>query len=195
MKAFFQAVIISTASLLLVSCANQSPSQIVSSIPIKDEIMGLKLGEKSSERDIKGKITKATDKSFVTYEEKQGSGRGIRAMATGFDFNFGGHSWSYADFNLNEESLLCAISFIHSYENVERAKEQYEELVETLSQKYGRYNRNDESSVYWTDGTTSVGTRFEESSAINGNDRSFCYLYYVDNTLIEQVKDDATDDL
>ena len=184
MKAFFQAVIISTASLLLVSCANQSPSQIVSSIPIKDEIMGLKLGEKSSERDIKGKITKATDKSFVTYEEKQGSGRGIRAMATGFDFNFGGHSWSYADFNLNEESLLCAISFIHSYENVERAKEQYEELVETLSQKYGRYNRNDES-----------GTRFEESSAINGNDRSFCYLYYVDNTLIEQVKDDATDDL
>lgn len=195
MKAFFQAVIITTASLLLVSCANQSPSQIVSSIPIKDEIMGLKLGEKSSERDIKGKITKATDKSFVTYEEKQGSGRGIRAMATGFDFNFGGHSWSYADFNLNEESLLCAISFIHSYENVERAKEQYEELVETLSQKYGRYNRNDESSVYWTDGTTSVGTRFEESSAISGNDRSFCYLYYVNNALIEQVKEDAADDL
>lgn len=195
MKAFFQAVIISTASLLLVSCANQSPSQIVSSIPIKDEIMGLKLGEKSSERDIKGKITKATDKSFVTYEEKQGSGRGIRAMATGFDFNFGGHSWSYADFNLNEKSLLCAISFIHSYENVERAKEQYEELVETLSQKYGRYNRNDESSVYWTDGTTSDGTRFEESSAISGNDRSFCYLYYVNNALIEQVKEDAADDL
>jgi hypothetical protein len=110
-------------------------------------------------------------------------------MATGFDFSFGGHNWSYADFNLNEESLLCAISFVHSYENIERAKEQYEELVETLTQKYGRYNRNDESSVYWTDGTTSVGTRFEESSAINGNDRSFCYLYYVDNTLIEQVKD------
>ena len=157
--------------------------------------MGLKLGEKSSEKDIKEKISKATGKSFLTYEERTGSGKSIRALARNLDFSFGGYNWSYADFNLNEESLLYAISFVHSYENVERAKEQFEDLVVILTQKYGPSNQNDEASVFWTDGITSVGTSYDESSAINGNDRSFCYLYYVNMAIGEQAEKDATDDL
>ena len=195
MNAYLRAFYISSTCLLLLSCVGQTNNRVISSIPINDEIMGLKLGAKSSENDIQKMISQATGDSFFLSNSKLGPGISVRAISTDFDFSFGGFSWSYADFLLNEESVLYELSFIRSYENIERAKEQFEQIIATLTQKYGRSNRPNESTAFWTDDTVSVGTMYEEASAIDGNDRCFCHLYYVNISLTERARDAATSDL
>lgn len=65
-----------------------------------------------------------------------------------------------------------------------------------LTQKYGQGNSNEEfQNIFWTDDTNSVGLTYVESSAINGNDRSFCSLYYVNRELAHALEEANTPDI
>ena len=59
MKSIASIMSIMTASLLLWACGNNTPKRIVSEVPIKTEVLGLKLGDVSSEDDVETALTKA----------------------------------------------------------------------------------------------------------------------------------------
>ncbi len=192
--------IILPAILLFGSCGQTPQKRIVSETPIKTEVLGLKLCSVTSESKVEKALTKATDKTFLTTPEKTGTYTVVRAIPItfgGFDpFTYGGLSWHYSDVVMNDKMEIVEIRLIASYENVERAKEQFDAATAILSQKYGKGNTDDEMQVvFWTDDTNSVGLSYVESSAINGNDRSFCTMYYVNIALSEELEKQNTPDV
>ena len=185
-----------TASLLFFACGNNPQKRIVSETPIKTEVLGLKLCDVTSERAIEKAISKAVDKMVVTDTQKNGVETVVRAFPMSFDINYGGLSWTYADVTLNEDKKIVQISLVASYENIERAKEQYAAATRVFTQKYGQGNSNEEyQNIFWTDDTNSVGLTYVESSAVNGNDRSFCTLYYVNRELAHALEEANTPDI
>lgn len=179
------AIIISFVSLL-VSCKDQSSKRNVSEIPIKTEILGLKLCEQTNEKAIKKAISEATGESVRTETRKNSVGSTIRVYPTQWlsSFNYGGFSWHYVDVELNEDNKVFRISVQGSYEKYENAKDQYDAVLNVFSKKYGKGNENEKSdqdfeNIIWTDDTNTVGLTCHQSIAVNGQERSFCYLYYV----------------
>lgn len=196
MKKLASIVTVLTTSILVWSCGNNTPKRIVSEVPIKTEVLGLKLCDLSSERAIEKAITKATDKIVLTDSEKNGVGTNVRVFPVSLDLNYGGLSWHYVDVTLNEDKKIVFISIVASYENVERAKEQFNAATQVFTQKYGKGNLNEEyQNVFWTDDINSVGLTYVESSALNGNDRSFCTLYYVNRELSDALEKANTPDV
>ena len=196
MKRLASIITFLATSILVWSCGNNTPKRIVSEVPIKTEVLGLKLSDVSSERAIEKAITKSTDKTVLTDSEKNGVGTNVRVFPVSLDLNYGGLSWHYVDVTLNEDKKIVSISIVASYENIERAKEQFNAATQVFTQKYGKGNMNEEYQyVFWTDDTNSVGLTYVESSALNGNDRSFCTLYYVNRELSDALEKANTPDV
>ena len=78
MKSIASIATIITASLILWACGNNTPKPFISEVPIKTEVLGLKLCEKSSENVIKKAIGKATDAYVITQSQKLGTASVIR---------------------------------------------------------------------------------------------------------------------
>jgi len=172
------------AVLLMPSCKQVSKQRIVSETPIKSEVLGLKLCDVSSENKIEIAVSKEISKQVYTESEKAGTGTIVRVIPLSLDLNYGGQSWHYIDVWLDENQKIVEIRITASFESVERAKEQFDAATLIFSQKYGKPNEEQQNN-FWTDDTNSVGLLYHESSAINGNDRSFCELYYVNRELID----------
>ena len=170
----------------LMSCNNGVQQRIVSDTPIKTEVFGLKLGESSSQKAIENALSKEVGKSVYGDSQKDGAGTTVRVFPLSLEINYGGLSWHYLDVSLNENKQIVQITLVGSYESIDRAKEQ----------KYGKGNSNEEyQNIFWTDDTNSVGITYKESSAINGNDRSFCSLYYVNIDLATALEEANTPDI
>ena len=190
MKSIASIVTIMTTSLLLWACGNNTPKRIVSEVPIKTEVLGLKLGDVSSEKAVEKALAKATGKYVLTESQKNGIATVVRAIPTSFEIAYGGLSWHYVDVTLDKEKKIAQISIVASFENIERAKEQFNAAGRVFTQKYGQGNINQEAqNAFWTDDTNSVGLSYMESSAINGEDRSFCTLYYVSRDLYKALEE------
>ena len=190
MKSIASIMSIMTASLLLWACGNNTPKRIVSEVPIKTEVLGLKLGDVSSEDAVETALTKATGKYVLTESQKNGIATVVRAIPTSLEISYVGLSWHYVDVTLDKEKKIAQISIVASFENIERAKEQYNAAVQVFTQKYGQGNIDQEAqNAFWTDDTNSVGLSYMESSAINGEDRSFCTLYYVSRELYTSLEE------
>ena len=190
MKSIASIVTIMTTSLLLWACGNNTPKRIVSEVPIKTEVLGLKLGDVSSEKAVEKALAKATGKYVLTESQKNGIATVVRAIPTSFEIAYGGLSWHYVDVTLDKEKKIAQISIVASFENIERAKEQFNAAGRVFTQKYGQGNINQEAqNAFWTDDTNSVGLSYMESSAINGKDRSFCTLYYVNRDLYNALEE------
>lgn len=190
MKSVASIVTIMTASLLLWACGNNTPKRIVSEVPIKTEVLGLKLGDVSSEKAVEKALTKATGKYVLTESQKNGIATVVRAIPTSLEIAYGGLSWHYVDVTLDKEKKIAQIAIVASFENIERAKEQFNTAGQVFTQKYGQGNVNQEAqNAFWTDDTNSVGLTYMESSALNGEDRSFCTLYYVNRELYTALEE------
>ena len=190
MKSIASIVTIMTASLLLWACGNNTPKRIVSEVPIKTEVLGLKLGDVSSEKAVEKALAKATGKYVLTESQKNGIATVVRAIPTSLEIAYGGLSWHYVDVTLDKEKKIAQIAIVASFENIERAKEQFNTAGRVFTQKYGQGNINQEAqNAFWTDDTNSVGLSYMESSAINGEDRSFCTLYYVSRDLYKALEE------
>ena len=191
-----QFTFIFAALFVIVSCGNVVNNRIVSDIPIKTEVIGLKLGEQSSQKAIENALSKEVGKSVYGDSQKDGVGTTVRVFPISLDINYGGLSWHYLDVSLNDNKQIVQITLVGSFENIERAKEQFAAAKEIFTQKYGQGNSNAEyQNVFWTDDTNSVGITYKESSAINGNDRSFCSLYYVNIDLANALEEANTPDI
>lgn len=191
-----QFTFIFAALFVIVSCGNVVNNRIVSDIPIKTEVFGLKLGEQSSQKAIENALSKEVGKSVYGDSQKDGVGTTVRVFPISLDINYGGLSWHYLDVSLNDNKQIVQITLVGSFENIERAKEQFAAAKEIFTQKYGKGNSNEEyQNVFWTDDTNSVGITYKESSAINGNDRSFCSLYYVNIDLANALEEANTPDI
>ena len=70
MKSVASIVTIMIASLLLWACGNNTPKRIVSEVPIKTEVLGLKLGDVSSEKAVEKALAKATGKYVLNGEDR-----------------------------------------------------------------------------------------------------------------------------
>ena len=180
----------------LMSCNNGVQQRIVSDTPIKTEVFGLKLGESSSQKAIENALSKEVGKSVYGDSQKDGAGTTVRVFPLSLEINYGGLSWHYLDVSLNENKQIVQITLVGSYQSIDRAKEQFAAAKEVFTQKYGKGNSNEEyQNIFWTDDTNSVGITYKESSAINGNDRSFCSLYYVNIDLATALEEANTPDI
>jgi hypothetical protein len=156
----------------------------------------LKLGESSSQKAIENALSKEVGKSVYGVSQKDGAGTTVRVFPLSLEINYGGLSWHYLDVSLNENKQIVQITLVGSYESIDRAKEQFAAAKEVFTQKYGKGNSNEEyQNIFWTDDTNSVGITYKESSAINGNDRSFCSLYYVNIDLATALEEANTPDI
>lgn len=83
--------------------------------------------------------------------------------------------------------MIC-IRLNASFESIDRAKDHFTVIKSTLEQTYGKGNEVDDNIAFWTDDTNSVRISYEESSTINGNDRSFCYMDYINIELSNEYE-------
>ena len=191
-----QITLIIASLIIIMSCGNGAQNRIVSETPIKTDVFGLRLGEPSSQKAIENALTKEVGKSVYGDSQKDGVGTTVRAFPLSLEINYGGLSWHYLDVSLNEDKQIVQIALVGSFESVERARDQFEAAKEIFTQKYGKGNNNEEyQNIFWTDDKNSVGITYQESSAINGNDRSFCTLYYVNIDMATAFEEANTPDI
>jgi hypothetical protein len=176
----------------LISC-NQS-SRIVSSVPIKTEVLGIELCKKITQRGIEKALMDKTGKYFWVTSETDGNVSGYRSVARDLNFYYGGLSWMYIDVRMTKDSEVFKIDIVGSYESEESAKKQYDAAVAIFTKKYGEGNVS-ENKTFWTDDTNSVGLSYGKSSALNGSDRSFCCLCYSNNALSDRVESENQPDI
>lgn len=190
MKRIFLVFVIAIFSL--VSC-NQN-GLIVTDVPIKTDILGIELCKKMTSGDVKGALENNTDLYFLTMPQKNGNIKVYRCIPMGLNFNYGGLSWTYIDVGVTKDTEVYIVNFVGSYESVENAKQQYDSAVAIFAQKYGKGNTG-ENSIFWTDDVNSVGLTYYESSSLNGSDRSFCELYYVNREIVDRVEAENQPDI
>lgn len=193
MKKIF--LVLFVAIFCLASC-NQSgrSSQIVSSVPIKTDILGIELCKKMTRGKVEDALMDKTDKYFLITPQKNGSVEVYRSIPIDLNFNYGGLSWSYVDVGVTKDSEVYVINIVGSYESEESAKQQYDAAVAIFTQKYGKGNVR-ENNTFWTDDVNLVGLTYYKSSALNGSDRSFCELYYVNRSLSDKVEAENQPDI
>ncbi len=179
---------------LLASC-NMQQKRIVSETPIKSNIMGVELCAETSADEIVSTISEETGKFFFPQIEEVGTGTVVRLITLTMDIYYGGTSWSYIDVFLDENSKVICIRLNASFESIDRAKDHFTAMKSTLEQTYGKGNEADETVTFWTDDTNSVRISYEESNAINGNDRSFCYMDYINNELFNEYEQSNVPDV
>ena len=172
---------------LLASC-NMQQKRIVSETPIKSNIMGVELSAETTADEIVSTISEKTGKFFFPQIEEVGTGTVVRLITLTMDIYYGGASWSYIDVFLDEDSKVICIRLNASFESIDRAKDHFTVMKSTLMQTYGKGNEVDEGVTFWTDNTNSVRISYEESNAINGNDRSFCYMDYINIELFNEYE-------
>ena len=172
---------------LLVSC-NMQQKRIVSETSIKSNIMGVELSAETTADEIVSTISEETGKFFFPQIEEVGTGTVVRLITLTMDIYYGGASWSYIDVFLDENSKVICIRLNASFESIDRAKDHFTMMKSTLKQTYGKGNEVDENIAFWTDDTNSVRISYEESNAINGNDRSFCYMDYINIELFNEYE-------
>lgn len=179
---------------LLASC-NMQQKRIVSETSIKSNIMGVELCAETSADEIVSTISEETGKFFFPQIEEVGTGTVVRLITLTMDIYYGGTSWSYIDVYLNEDSKVICVRLNASFESIDRAKDHFTLMKSTLEQTYGKGNEADETVIFWTDDTNSVRISNEESNAINGNDRSFCYMDYINIELFNEYEQDNVPDV
>lgn len=172
---------------LLASC-NMQQKRIVSETPVKSNILGVELCTETTADEIVSAITEETGKFFLPQIEEVGTGTVVRLITLTMDIYYGGASWSYIDVFLDEDSKVICIRLNASFESIDRAKEHFAVMKSILKQTYGKGNEVDENIAFWTDDTNSVRISYEESNAINGNDRSFCYMDYINIELFNEYE-------
>jgi hypothetical protein len=162
--------------------------RIVSETPVKSNILGVELCTETTADEIVSAITEETGKFFLPQIEEVGTGTVVRLVTLTMDIYYGGASWSYIDVFLDEDSKVICIRLNASFESIDRAKDHFTVMKSTLEQTYGKGNEVDDNIAFWTDDTNSVRISYEESSAINGNDRSFCYMDYINIELSNEYE-------
>lgn len=172
---------------LLASC-NMQQKRIVSETPVKSNILGVELCTETTADEIVSAITEETGKFFLPQIEEVGTGTVVRLVTLTMDIYYGGASWSYIDVFLDEDSKVICIRLNASFESIDRAKDHFTVMKSTLEQTYGKGNEVDDNIAFWTDDTNSVRISYEESNAINGNDRSFCYMDYINIELSNEYE-------
>lgn len=179
---------------LLASC-NMQQKRIVSETPIKSNVMGVELCSETTADEVVSTISEETGKFFFPQIEEVGTGTVVRLITLTMDIYYGGTSWSYIDVYLNEDSKVICVRLNASFESIDRAKDHFTLMKSTLEQTYGKGNEADETVIFWTDDTNSVRISYEESNAINGNDRSFCYMDYINIELFNEYEQDNVPDV
>lgn len=194
MKTATSIVTVMAASVMLWACGINPQRTIVLDVPIKTEVLGLKLCEKSSENAIKKAIGRTTDAYILTQHQKIGTALVIRALPSTLDITYGSLSWNFIDIALNQEKKVAIISLSASYMSIDRARDQFEAACQIFTQKYGKGNI-EEMSAFWTDEINRIELFYEEGSAINGEDRCFCTLRYLNQDLYETIAESNTQDV
>lgn len=189
MKRFFVFLVVIFS---LISC-NQS-KRIVTDIPIKTDILGVKLCEEMSYGNVEYALRDYTDQYFETTNQRIGNMEIYRSIPMDLHFSYGGLSWAYIDVEVTKDSEVFVVKIVGSYESEESAKKQYDAAVAIFTQKYGKGNVRD-NVVFWTDDVNSVGLVYYKASAIDGSDRWFCELYYGNIALSEKVKAENQPDI
>ena len=183
MKRVFIAILV---CLAIVSC--NGSRRIVSDTPVKSEVLGIELCTKMSMSEIENALMEHTEKFFFTTSERVNNYRVYRSMPLGLNFSYGNMTWMYCDVLVTDEDEVVTIQLAGSYENLDYAEKQYKKAVELFTNKYGKANVSDDNKLsFWTDDVNTIGVQYYNSNALNGNDRSFCELYYANIALSDKT--------
>ena len=175
-------------SLFCGSC-NREKKRVVSDVPIKTEIMGMKLGEVIDKDSIVPVVSAAAQQSFSSVITAKDAYYKVRCFSDDVVLHYGGFSWHDVEVSLHSNNKVAMILFSFSFESRDHAKKRFDKLKQSLTNKYGQGNeRGDGDAMFWTDDTNSVGVRYEEGTSVYGEVRFFCKLYYANIALVEDIK-------
>lgn len=182
--------------ILVIACGDKVPKRIITDIPIKTEILGMKLCAISSAHEVERVISKASDTYVWSENQKMDSGFVVRVFATMLPISYGGFSWHCVDVCLNESNKIVSITLSASYESIDIAKEHFDAAEKIFTQKYGKGNLDEKNhSHLWTDEINFVGLQYTESATIGGDNRCFCILQYANNELFKDLQRANTPDV
>lgn len=173
--------------------------RIISTVPIKTNVLGLELCESTTTSKIEKILNKNTDHYLYPFYEKDGNTTfckfvPISSHLTRGSILYGGLSWTYIQVGISEDSKVYFIGLVGTYESLETAKQQYDNTVEIFVQKYGMGNES-ENNTFWTDETNSVSISYYKSSTMDGSDRYFCELAYINAALLDKIAADNLSDI
>lgn len=190
MKRFLPLFVLSV--ITVVSC--NLTGKIITDTPVKTNILGIELCKNMTSDEVADSLTRNTENLFLSMPIKKGTIEVYRSFPMGLYFTYGGLSWSYVDVFVTNE-IVYMISLVDSYESVENAKQKYDSAIDLFTQKYGKGNLADKSSTFWTDNVNTVVLRHGASSALDGSDRSFCELCYINVALTDKVNKENQPDI
>ena len=163
-------------------------------VPIKTNVLGIELGKKMSAGDVEYALRTNVQEYFYTTIEKEGPIESYHSITDDLSFYYGGLPWMCIDVLVNNNSEVCFICMMGSYESIGSAKEQYDAAVSIFTEKYGKGNVVDDSTI-WTDGISNIEISYEKTASKTVSDRSSCYLVYKNIELCQKIREEIRTDI
>lgn len=179
-------------SVCFASC-NSEKKINVSEVPIKTNVLGVEMGQKV---DINCTYNGWIKPMFLTgglvftpsFEQITPNIVLYMCQPKGDDhYYYGGIKWSYLTIGTIKNKIVFDITLVGSYDTIEEAKTQYENVLERLSQIYGKGNIV-QNGTMWTDMVNFILLNYNENKAKNGSIRGFCELRYRNIELEKEVE-------
>ena len=179
-------------SVCFASC-NSEKKINVSEVPIKTNVLGVEMGQKV---DIDCTYNLWIEPMFLTgglvftpsFEQITPNIVLYMCQPKGDDhYYYGGIKWSYLTIGTIKNKIVFDITLTGSYDTIEEAKTQYENVLERLSQIYGKGNIV-QNGTMWTDMVNFILLNYNENKAQNGSIRGFCELRYRNIELEKEVE-------
>lgn len=169
--------------------------RIVSTVPIKTKVLGVELCKQMTEDEIVDILEENSNISFLDYTEHENASTYIFGSYSEYhSIEYGGLVWDYVIISTSEESNVFSIQLQSVFESIETAKQQYDITTNLFSQKYGKFN-SFEQGAFWTDDTNSVRVYYYKGKAMDGTDRYYCILDYVNIDIKDRIEADNQSDI
>ena len=185
-------------SVCFASC-NSEKKIIVSEVPIKTNVIGIEMGQKV---DIDCTHTGWIEPIFVagglvftpSFEQITPNIVSYMCWPKLKDYYYyGGFRWSYLTLVTVKNNIVFDITLACSYGTIEEAKTQYGNVLQKLSEIYGKGNII-QNGTMWTDMVNYITLNYCEDKAENGSIRGFCELRYRNIELEKEMAKEVNDE-
>lgn len=200
-KRLLQFFVIALCVTFLSSC--NGDKTVKTDVPIPTEFAGFVLGGCYTRNECEESFQKYIESFVIIDDDNYGTGKIYNlfpfSLFSSEDFSFAGYNWTYLRLFVNDSNVLSGMQFTFTADEFEPSTDQYENLKNTLSEKYGRAREHKEDNRHrrcrWTDGKTLLVVAVEESTTTTGETKSFCMLCYYDCELQNALENSGKTEL
>jgi hypothetical protein len=161
--------------------------RIVSTVPIKTNVLGIELCKQMTEDEIVDILEENSNSSlWDVIKLKNRTSHIFESSSEYHSIEYGGLMWDYICIDTSEEFKVCGIQLQSAFESIETAKRQYDSAIKTFSQKYGNGN-SFERGIFWTDDTNTVAVELMKGKGSYGAEGYYCILTYRNNAAANEI--------